>query len=170
MWLRTRLGAKVELDQFVEAQIAFLHEAEAGDSYPGDDAENREALYLDTGHLLLKHFVGQSFSLRIGRQPVAWNLRPSRGGFIYDSRAHYDLQAKRPSVTSWDGVRGYIQMGNMQIWPFAFWLNEFREASGTGLKVDDVQGDDNRLYGATLDWKADAANKDNPVLHRHDHL
>ena len=56
-----RLGAKVELDQFVEAQVAFLHEAEAGDSFPGDNDSNREAIQLDTGHVLLKNFIGQKF-------------------------------------------------------------------------------------------------------------
>ena len=96
---------------------------------------------------LLKNFIGQSFSLRIGRQPVARNLRPSRGGFIYDSRAHYDLQADRPDSPAGMEHQCYLQFGTMQIWPFAFYLNEFRESSGSGLAINERQGDDNRLYG-----------------------
>jgi len=81
--------------------------------------------------VVLKSFLGQSgLSLRLGRQPVAWNLRKNYAPFLFDSRAN------DPDVTSWDGASARFGLDTLTFSPYAYALP-----------------DRSKLYGVAVDWQ-----------------
>ncbi len=138
--IRGEFGARVELDERIEAKLTMAYQAEMGgapfvrvvDTTPAStaDTENTDVV-LDDAFVVLKEFLNYpQVSVKAGRQPVAWNLRTDYGGFLFDSRADY------PEVSSWDGAKMQLQFETLVFHPYAFALP-----------------DDSRLYGLVLDWQ-----------------
>lgn len=152
-WLRANIGARIELQDRVEAKIGVVYEGEFGDRNAYDDDQDDGDVAVDEAWILLKKFLGANLHARIGRMPVNWNLRKGYGGFMLDSRAN------RPLVTSWDGVRGYIQLENWTISPYYYLLDEGRPAQGLDPAGGSVN-DTNSIIGITLDWQPDQSGDD----------
>lgn len=165
LWMRAKLGAKVELQDQVKAQMTLVYDAEAGDDSANDTAAERGEVRVDDAYVLLKSFLHEDLHVRVGRQPIAFNLRTDHGGFLFDSRSHIAPDAPRPTVTGWDGLTAYVQRDswNMKLIPFIYILDEAREAYGA---LDDPvsTSKSNMLYGATLDWKPDGDGEDRLFL------
>lgn len=120
--IRGELGARVELDERIEVKFTVAYDDHAGEG---------ETAFVDDAYAVLKELFNQpNLSLKIGRQPVSWNLRTDYGAFVYDSRAN------DPDITSWDG-------GRFQ------WGIETLVFTGYGYALPD----DSELYGLTLDWQ-----------------
>lgn len=157
MWLRAKLGAKVDFDQFAEVEVAVVYDGEGGDA-TGDN-DNDSQVELNDAYITLKRLFRDDFHMRLGRQPVAYNLRPDYGAFLHDSRAN------KPTVTSWDGVRAYYQNVRWTITAFWFMLDEANERQGLQPTnaADRSNADDNDLWGVVVDYQPDA-DADNRVF------
>ncbi|MBA3684767.1 MAG: alginate export family protein [Planctomycetes bacterium] len=138
--IRGEFGARVELDEKIEAKLTMAYQAQMGGqpfvrsvdaaAVPPADAQNTDVV-LDDAFVVLKEFLNYpQASLKAGRQPVAWNLRTDYGAFLFDSRANH------PEVSSWDGVKIQLQLETLVFHPYAYALP-----------------DDSRLYGLALDWQ-----------------
>ncbi|MFW5859101.1 MAG: alginate export family protein [Planctomycetota bacterium] len=156
MQIRAALGTEIEFDDRAMIKLGFVYDAEGGDrSDPDEDL--RESVTLNDAYLQLKQFIRPELHVRIGRQPVAWNLRKNDGGFIYDSRAD------DPVVTRWDGVRAYWEVDNFTISPFAFIIDEATEPDpDTGERGRN--SDDTYFWGITGDWLPDRMGDDRMFL------
>jgi len=120
--IRAELGARVELDERIEVKFTAGYAAMAGN--PG-------VAIVDDAYVVLKELFGQpNLSVKVGRQPVSWNLRTDYGAFLFDSRANY------PDVTSWDGARGQ-------------WSIETLVFTGFGYALPD----NSNVYGIVMDWQ-----------------
>ncbi|MDA3962826.1 MAG: alginate export family protein [Planctomycetota bacterium] len=151
MWIRAKIGAKVDFDDYAELELSLVYDGQAGD-YSGIDQDDSAEVAFNDAFLTLKHLFRDDFHMRIGRQPVSWNLRSDYGAFYHDSRAD------DPLVTSWDGVRAYWQ--NTKVTASAFWyiLDEAVERKGIEVPVAGAKTNsgDNDLIGIMLDYQPDA--------------
>lgn len=153
MWLRARLGAKVELGDSIETEIGLVFDGEGGDrAHLGASGSVAGGIYLNDASILFKRFILPELHLRVGRQPVSWNLRRDYGAFLYDSRAD------NPAVTSWDGLRGFYQFDTFTFSPYVFSLDESREerslqVAGDGTVGGTSNSKDNWLLGLQVDWQ-----------------
>ena len=132
--IRAELGAKVRLDEQVAVVITLAYEAEAGDNTGNDPygQTNSGFMVVDDAYAELNEVLGfESVGMKLGRQPVAWNLRDGHGAFLYDSAANH------PKVTSWDGGKAsWNVVDGVDVSPFAF--------SVPGAST---------LFGGAIDWK-----------------
>lgn len=153
MWLRGRLGAMVDFDDYAELEIGVVYDGQAGDR-TGTDTDGSAEIALNEAFLTLKHLFRDDLHLRLGRQPVTWNLRAHHGAFYHDSRAD------DPLVNSWDGVRLYWQGRNLTTSAFWYQLDEANEQRGLdGLGAATTRtpnARDNSLFGVVLDYQPDA--------------
>ncbi len=147
MWIRCGLGTQIKFEDSVALSIGFVYQGIAGDDE--DDARSRVAL--NEAYIDLRQFLRPELHLRIGRQPVSWNLRPGRGGFLYDSRAD------NPEVNRWDGVRAYWEVDNFTLSPFGFIIEE---SSGHDGNTSGKLGDRTSIYGIAGDWQPDRLGDD----------
>lgn len=144
-WMRAKLGAKIQIQDRVETNISLVYDAEAG--APSEDGI-AGSIHLNDANVLLRRFIFPDLHLRIGRQPVSYNLRKGRGGFLYDSRAN------NPAVTSWDGVRAHYNWDTLTFQPYTFLLsNDETSVDGT-----------NTLSGVHVDWQPDGIAGDGRVF------
>lgn len=132
-WLRTELGARIEIDERVKVFTTLAYDAETGDDTfkTGSSSDaNQGQVVMDDGYVVLTDFLNKTnLSVKAGRQPESWNLRKDYGAFLYDSRAN------DPDVTSWDGVKGIYEAETLKITPYLYELP-----------------DQSRLFGAVVDW------------------
>ena len=158
MWLRASYGAKLSFDDFSEVHLGVVYDAEGGDwsGTAANAGETRGEVAINDAYVVLKQFLREDMHLRIGRQPVSWNLRADYGAFLFDSRAN------KPVVTNWDGVRGYWQTDRVKWSAFWYLLDEDREAQGLGTGAGG-NSKDNSLYGLSFDWEPDS-NGDNRIF------
>ena len=153
-WARIEIGARVELQDRVEAKVSVAYEGEFGNRTVYDEEEDESGdIALNEGWILLKQFLGSNIHARVGRMPVNWNLRKGYGSFLLDSRAN------RPVVTSWDGLRGYLQLENWTFSPYVYVLNEAQASQGIEPRSNS-NNDTNALLGVTLDWQPDQTTDD----------
>jgi len=154
MWLRAKLGAKVDFDEFAEVELAVVYDGEGGDASGRDDDDSGEVAVNDA-FITLKRLFRDDLHLRLGRQPVSYNLRPDHGAFLFDSRAN------KPTVTSWDGARGYYQNSRWTISAFWFILDEAVEFEGLSARAaTGGNARDNDLYGLVIDYQPDSDGDD----------
>jgi len=144
--LRSELGARVELDERLEAKLTVAYQAETGGTafVPGSttQVDSSSPVVMDDAYVVLKEFFSlPELAIKAGRMPEVWNLRSDYGAFLYDSRANY------PEVTSWDGVRGRYNLDTITITPYAYHLP-----------------DDSRLFGLALDWQPEEGDSNNLFL------
>jgi len=151
MWIRAQFGATIDFDEFAEIDMSVVYDGEAGDS-SGTDSNDSDEVAFNDAYLTLKRFIRDDIHVRIGRQPVAWNLRSGYGAFLHDSRAN------KPTVTSWDGARAYWQTGDWTAHGFMFLLDEANESQGLQPKSagDTSNSRDNTLWGFALDYEPDS--------------
>jgi hypothetical protein len=151
LWIRAKLGAKVDFDDFAEVELALVYDGEGGDASGSDSNETGEVRVNDA-FLTLKRLFRDDLHVRLGRQPVAYNLRPNHGAFLHDSRAN------DPIVTSWDGVRAYWQNVRWTVSGFWFLLDEANESQGLEPSPPGAPGNsrDDTLWGLVVDYQPDA--------------
>jgi hypothetical protein len=153
LWLRARLGSKVEVGDSLTAELGAVFDAEGGDkSQDGAAGSNNGGVYLNDANVLLKHLFIDPLHLRAGRQPVSWNLRRNYGAWLYDSRAD------NPKVTGWDGARAYLQYDDFTVQPWFFMIDSAREAKGLMVEGDGTEtgvssSKDDNILGLTIDWQ-----------------
>lgn len=146
--VRAELGARIELDERIEAKLTLAYEAESGDSTWTGDAQSNSADEADRGYVVfddayvtLKEFLGQAgLSIKAGRQPVAWNLRTDFGAVIFDSRAD------DPDVTSWDGARGSFAFETLVFTPYVYDLPDRSSLFGIAIDWQPAQAEANGLF------------------------
>ena len=86
LWIRAALGTQIEFDDRASVSISGVYQSEGGDQ--GDPvAANHDEMQLLEAWLQLKQLFVPSLHVRVGRQPVSFNLDKERGAMLYDSRA-----------------------------------------------------------------------------------
>ena len=153
--IRAELGAKVRLDEQVAVVVTLAYEAEAGDNTGNDPyAEDKTGFtVVDDAYAELNDVLGfETIGMKIGRQPVAWNLREGRGAFLYDSAANH------PKVTSWDGGRAtWNVVEGIEINPFAFSVPGASTLFGGELNWKPAKSGDSRTFlTAMATWEVNA--------------
>lgn len=159
--IRAEYGAKIELEDRMEVNLTLAYDGVAGDSYDPvstDDSDEETSgrsvdgeVAFDDAWVTFKKFIHPSFNLKLGRMPVAYNLRADHGAFLFDSRAD------APLVTSWDGVSAGLGIDNWNIEGFYHMLNQ----ADTGLGIvpgTESEREDSYLYGLVVDWQPQAEN------------
>ena len=161
--IRAELGAKVRLDEQVAVVITLAYEAEAGDNTGNDPYAPSSTGFtvVDDAYAELNDVLGfETIGMKIGRQPVAWNLRPGHGSFLYDSAANH------PKVTSWDGGRATWNVAEgIEVNPFAFSVPGASTLFGGELNWKPAKSGDSRTFlTAMATWEVNAPDlRVNPV-------
>lgn len=141
--IRGELGARVELDESIEVKFTVAYYDRAGQG---------QAAFVDDAYAVLKELFNlPNLSLKVGRQPVSWNLRTDYGALIYDSRAN------DPDITSWDGGRFQWGTETLVFTGYGYALPDASELFGLTMDWQPEQGRDNGLFlTLSANWQRDA--------------
>jgi len=130
--IRGELGARVELDERIEVKFTVAFDDRSG---------NKQDAFVDDAYAVLKELLNQpNLSLKVGRQPVSWNLRTDYGAFLFDSRAN------DADITSWDGGRLQWGIETLVFTGFGYDLPDNSLVLGAALDWQPEQGRDNGLF------------------------
>ncbi len=142
--IRAELGTRVRLDENVAVNLTFAYDARAGDNTADDPTGTNRSGFtvVDDAFVEFRDFLGfDQFGATLGRQPVRWNLREGRGGFLYDSFAN------NPRVTSWDGARlAWNIYEGVDVLPFAYSVPGASTLMGGGINWKPARSGDSRVF------------------------
>jgi hypothetical protein len=155
LWIRAKLGAKINFVDQVSANLSLVYEGSSGDdndesTVNGDNPGFDDNLTINDAYIQFKRLGVDSIHLRLGRQPVSWNLVRERGAMLYDSRAN------RPLATSFDGGRLYFELDTMTFTGYGFMFSKDNRPNPY-LKLDTP--DNSGLIGINFDWEPEAAGR-----------
>ena len=152
-WIRTELGARVEVDDRIEVSVGLAYQGVSGTNSPtqpaGTAANNNSTsnapvdgssgnAVVNDAFVTLKEFLNsRNLTVEVGRMPVCWNLRKDHAAFLYDSHAN------DPTITSWDGARARYNYDTLDFTPYA-------------LRMPD----NSSLFGAMVDWQPETTGND----------